>query len=303
MAQNLRQRLAKPVMVPLWSSGFIVGGLATQHAGALSVTFWRFMAAAPLMALIVRVTGARWPRGRAELVPVATAGVLLGAVQFSGIYLSLQHGVPAGLAALLAGSSPLLVALVASLLLDERLDRRQWLGSAIGVAGVVLAVASELHGTVTLLGLLFALLGLAGLTAGTLVQKRFGSSIDARSANAVQLTAAGVAMFPVAALSQGFHVPLTVEALAPLAWLTIGLSLGAVLIFFSLLRREKSGQATSFLYLVPSVTALAAVPVLGQPLSPGAVAGLVLGLIGVQMVGARAREAPARRDSPSFRAV
>jgi drug/metabolite transporter (DMT)-like permease len=86
-------------------------------------------------------------------------------------------------------------------------------------------------------------------------------------------------------LTQGFDVRLDAATLAPLAWLTFGLSIGAVLLFFWLLRREKSGEATSFLYLVPSVTAIAAVPVLGEPLSAGAVAGLALALVGVRLVG------------------
>jgi drug/metabolite transporter (DMT)-like permease len=93
---------------------------------------------------------------------------------------------------------------------------------------------------------------------------------------------------------KGFDVPLTFATLAPLAWLVVGLSLGAVLLFFWLLQREKSGEATSFLYLVPSVTALAAVPVLGQPLSAGAVAGLALALVGVRMVSAPSAS-PARQ--------
>jgi drug/metabolite transporter (DMT)-like permease len=102
-------------------------------------------------------------------------------------------------------------------------------------------------------------------------------------------------MIPVAALTQGFAMPLTYAALAPFAWLVLALSLGAVLLFFWLLRREKSGEATSFLYLVPSVTAIAAVPILGQPLSVGAIVGLALALAGVRMVSARPEVSPARR--------
>jgi drug/metabolite transporter (DMT)-like permease len=89
---------------------------------------------------------------------------------------------------------------------------------------------------------------------------------------------------PLAALDQGFS--LGAGAIAPLAYLTFGLSIGAVLLFFWLLRNEKSGEATSFLYLVPATTAIAGVPILGQPLSVGAVVGLVLALIGVRMVSA-----------------
>lgn len=287
--------LRKTLMVPLWSSGFLVGGLATAHAGALTVNFWRFAVATPLMVGIALAFRARWPRSWAEFAPVAVAGLLLGGVQFAGNYLSLQHGVPAGLVALLAGSSPLLVAILAWPFLGERLAGRQWVGSLIGVAGVMFAVASELHGRVTVVGLLFALLGLAGLTVGTLVQRRYGSAVDPRAANAIQLGVAGLALTPIAAATQGFHVPLTVEALAPIAWLVLVLSLVAVLIFFSLLRELNGGEATSFLYLVPSFTAIVAVPMLGEALSFGAVVGLLLGLIGVQMVAGRRERLPGRR--------
>jgi drug/metabolite transporter (DMT)-like permease len=293
--QGSGQGPAKAVMTVLWSSGYIVGALATEHMPALTATFWRFAAAAPLMALIAVATGASWPRRR-DLGPVVAVGVLLQAVQFSGVYLSLQDGMPAGLVALLAGSSPLFVAVAGSLVLGERLDRRQWLGSAIGVAGVLLAVAEELHGSVTVGGFLLAVLGLSGLVGGTLVQRRHGAAVDPRAANAIQLAVAAVVMVPVAGLAQGLAAPHTAAAIEPLAWLVGGLSIGAVLLYFWLLRREKGGEATSFLYLVPSVTAIAAVPVLGQSLSAGAVAGLVLALAGVRMVSARPAR-PARRGA------
>jgi drug/metabolite transporter (DMT)-like permease len=293
---EVKRRLAKALMVPLWSSGFIAGALATAHTPALAMTFWRLVVAAPAMALIAVATGARWPRERRALTGVVVAGVLLQVVQFTGVYLSLQYGVPAGLVALLAGSSPLLVALAATIVLDEHLRPGQWLGSAIGVAGVLLAVADELHGTTTVKGLLFALLGLTGLVSGTLMQRRQGASVDPRAANTVQLTVAAALMAAITALSQGFRVPLTEPALAPIAWLVLGPSLSAVLLFFWLLKHEKGGEAISFLYLVPSVTAIAAVPILGQHLHAGVIAGLVLALIGTTMVSRRTAPPPARRQ-------
>jgi drug/metabolite transporter (DMT)-like permease len=68
-----------------------------------------------------------------------------------------------------------------------------------------------------------------------------------------------------------------------------------VLLFFWILRREKSGEATSFLYLVPSITAIAAVPLLGQSLGFGAVIGLVLALVGVRMVSSTPAPRPVRQ--------
>jgi drug/metabolite transporter (DMT)-like permease len=286
MSKRPRLRLAKAVMVPVWSSGFIVGMLAVRHAPGLSILFWRMSVAALVMAAIVMALRAPWPRERAAIVQMIVVGLLLQAAQFVGIFLALQHGVPAGLTALLAGSSPLLVAVFATFLLDEHLTPVQWLGSVIGVAGVVLAVIEELHGGGSPVGFVFAVIGLAGLVGGTLVQRAYGSDVDPKVANTIQLITATAVIAPIAAFTQGFS--LSAEALAPLAWLIFGLSIGAVMLFFWLLRNEKSGEATSFLYLVPATTAIAGVPILGQPLSVGAVVGLVFALIGVRMVSASA---------------
>jgi len=292
-ARQTRLRLGKTVMVPVWSSGFVVGTLAVRHAPGLSILFWRMVIASVAMATIALALRVRWPSDRRTLARMVLAGLLLQAAQFAGIFLALQYGVAAGLTALLAGSSPLLVAVLATFLLDEHLRTVQWAGSAIGVGGVVLAVAAELHGGGSLLGFLFALIGLAGLVGGTLVQRAWGSDVDPRAANAIQLVVATAVMAPLAGFTQGFE--LSAEALAPLAWLIFGLSIGAVMLFFWLLRNEKSGQATSFLYLVPATTAIAGVPILGQPLELGAVIGLALALIGVWMVNGSAEPRPVRR--------
>ena len=281
-----RLRLGKAVMVPVWSSGFIVGTLAVRHAPGLTVLFWRMSVATLVMAAIARAFHAPWPRDRRVIGQMVVVGLLLQAAQFVGIFLALQNGVPAGLVALLAGSSPLLVAVLATVFLDEHLEPSQWVGSAIGVAGVVLAVVEELHVAGSAVGFLFAVIGLAGLVGGTLVQRGSGVKVDPKVANTIQLAVAAVIITPLAAFDQGFSI--SAGALAPLAWLTFGLSIGAVLLFFWLLRNEKSGEATSFLYLVPATTAIAGVPILGQPLQLGAVIGLALALVGVWMVSAPA---------------
>lgn len=279
-----RLRLAKAVMVPVWSSGFIVGTLAVRHASGLSILFWRMSIAALVMATITLIARVEWPRDRRTLLEMVAVGLLLQAAQFVGIFLALEHGVSAGLTALLAGSSPLLVAVLANALLDEHLEPVQWVGSVIGVAGVVFAVIEELSGTGSVIGFLFAVIGLAGLVGGTLVQRVGGADVDPRAANTIQLIVAAAVIAPLTALTANFD--LGAEALAPLAWLIFGLSIGAVMLFFWLLKREKSGEATSFLYLVPATTAIGGAAFQGQPLQLGAVIGLALAFVGVRMVSA-----------------
>ncbi len=186
-------------MVPVWSSGFIVGTLAVRHAPGLSILFWRMSVAALVMAAIALLLRAPWPRERRAIAQMVLVGLLLQAAQFVGIFLALQYGVAAGLIALLAGSSPLLVAVLATVLLDEHLEPVQWVGSVIGVGGVVLAVAEELHGGGSPLGFLFAVVGLAGFVGGTLVQRAAGSNVDPRAANAIQLAVAAAVIAPLRA--------------------------------------------------------------------------------------------------------
>jgi drug/metabolite transporter (DMT)-like permease len=293
LALGTKLRLGKAVMVPVWSSGFIVGTLAVRHASGLSILFWRMSVAALVMAAITLALRVEWPRDLRTILEMILVGLLLQAAQFVGIFLALEHGVPAGLVALLAGSSPLLVAVLATILLDEHLEPVQWVGSVIGVAGVVFAVIEELSGTGSAIGFVFALIGLAGLVGGTLVQRVGGAQVDPRVANTIQLFVAAAVIAPLTALTANFD--LTAAALAPLAWLTFGLSIGAVMLFFWLLRNEKSGEATSFLYLVPATTAIAGVPILGQPLQFGAVIGLLLAFIGVRLVSSPAEGRRVRR--------
>ena len=296
MVSDSRQRLGKAVMVPVWSSGFIVGTLAVRHASGLSILFWRMSVAALVMAGICLVMRVEWPRDRRTVLQMVVVGLLLQAAQFVGIFLALEHGVSAGLTALLAGSSPLIVAVLATFLLDEHLKRIQWIGSVVGVAGVVFAVIESLNGGGSAIGFVFAVIGLAGLVGGTLVQRVGGVNVDPRAGLTIQLIVATAVIAPLTALTSNFD--LSAQALAPLVWLTLGLSIGAVMLFFWLLKREKSGEATSFLYLVPATTAIAGVPVLGQSLQVGAVIGLALAFVGVRMVSSPDKLVPFRRAKP-----
>src|SRR5262245_27940245 len=300
MSPTPRLRLGKAAMVPMWSSGYIVGTLAVRHASGLSILFWRMSIASLVMGGICLTMRVEWPRDRRTVLQMVLVGLLLQAAQFVGLFLALDHGVSAGLTALLAGSSPLIVAALATVLLDEHLRPIQWVGSGIGVAGVVFAVIESLNGGGSAIGFVFAVVGVAGLVGGTLVQRAGGANVDPRAGLTIQLIVATAVIAPLTALTANFEV--SAEAMAPLVWLTFGLSIGAVLLFFWLLRNEKSGQATSFLYLVPAFTAIAGVPILDQPLQVGAVIGLVLAFIGVRLVSASAesfsRDGRARRFGP-----
>src|ERR1700743_1982521 len=96
----LRVDVTAIAFVLVWSSGYVMGALATQVIAPLAVTLWRFGVAAIVLAVIARVRGERWPRGR-ELAGLAAVGVPLFAIQFGALYSALADGMPAATTGLL----------------------------------------------------------------------------------------------------------------------------------------------------------------------------------------------------------
>jgi drug/metabolite transporter (DMT)-like permease len=280
------------VFIPIWSSGYIAGTIGARGGASLALVAWRFLVAVIVLGLFAVLTRAPWPTEPRAYGHLLVTGVLLQTVQLGGVFLGLGQGVPAGLSALILGACPLIVAGVAVPMFDERLSRRQWIGLGIGLLGVAVSVSEKLSGGGRLTGYALTGLALVGLAAGTLYQKRFGRSVDLRTGTTVQLAGATATSFPLAAAHDGLRLPLTASALGSLAWLAVVNSIGALILLFILLRRTSGGAATSLLYLVPPVTALLAVPLLGQRLSASILLGMAISAVGVTLVITNRGSAP-----------
>ncbi|GIG71046.1 DMT family transporter [Phytomonospora endophytica] len=281
--------LLSGVFVVLWTSGFIAGPIGVDAAPPLALTFWRFALAATILTAVALATKAPWPRGRAAWTQLVLTGLLMQAMMFGFAYLALDAGVSAGLAALISGASPVMIALGGTLALKEKLSPLQWVGTLLGFVGIAVAVTGELDGTGLGLGVLFALIGTAGFAAGTLVQRRFGVTMDLRTGPAVQLAAAALAVAPVAAVKDGLAIPLTMPSLGALAWLALGNSVLAFGVMFFLLRHRTAADTARMMLLVPPLTAVVAWPLLGQPTDVYIWAGLVITGAGVAIASRRVR--------------
>lgn len=275
--------LGVPVLFVLtWSSGYVVGVIGVKAAGPFTLTFYRFVLAALILAIVAVATSAPWPRSRRALLHVVVAGLLIQAIQFTGVYSGLKHGVPAGVSALIIGTTPLFTALGAGPFLGERISPRQWVGAAMGVVGVVLAVANRLSfsgGYAA--GVLFTLLGLFGITAGQLYQKKYCADMDLRSGGAIQLAVSAGVMGVLTAGFERFNVDLAPAFVGSLVWLSVVNSIGAASLLFFMIARGEASRVSSFFYLVPSVTAVMAAATIGQRLSALAVAGFLVAGVGV----------------------
>jgi drug/metabolite transporter (DMT)-like permease/RimJ/RimL family protein N-acetyltransferase len=291
--------------VLLWSTGYPAARIALDHSGPFTLLTLRFGAAGLIFAALAGLGGVAWPRGRAALHSALVGSLQLG-LQFGALYWAVAQGVNVGLIALIIGTMPIVTALLGRALFRETIRPVQWVGFALGFAGVALAVGESVAPGkgAGLTAYLAVLTGLLAISGGTLYQKRHASNVDPRSGLAVQHLAAALLLLPLA-VHEGFRADSSAAFFASLGWVIGVNSLSTFALFFMLLRRGAVNQVATLFFLMPPVTAVIDYLVLGDALTAYKLAGLALAALGVYLA-TRARPEPATRAevvlrSPSWR--
>jgi len=274
--------VAPLLFVVLWSTGFIGAKLGLPDCEPLTLLTLRYAAVLVLMGAVALATRAPWPASPAQWVHIGVSGLLIHAVYLGGVFTAIRLGLPAGVTALVVGLQPVLTALGAGLLLRERVRATQWAGLALGLAGVVLVVARKVEGGPAAAELLLpAVVALAGITVGTLYQKRFCASFDLRTGSVVQFLPSLAVTALVAWRTETMVVHWTPAFVFALGWLVLVLSLGAVSLLNVLIRSGSAVNVASLFYLTPPTTALIAWAMFGETLTGLALAGMGLAVLGV----------------------
>lgn len=278
--------VAPALFVFLWATGFVVARYGMPHAPPLAFLSVRFALALAVLLALALVSAAPWP-APSQRVHLIVAGLLIQAGYLSGVWCAVRLGMPAGVSALIVNLQPILTA-AAGPWLGERVSGRQWSGLVLGFAGVTLVVADKM----TVQGLspstvLLSLFALASITLGTLYQKRFCSSFDLRTGAAIQYGASLAAVLPLSLLLEEWVFDWTGELVFAMAWSVLALSVGAIFLMFTLMRRGAATRVASLFYLVPLVTVLLAWVLFDERFTPLAGVGLAVSAIGVAIVQRR----------------
>ncbi|QDF95729.1 EamA family transporter [Azoarcus sp. DD4] len=280
------QRLMPLLFVLLWSTGFIGAKFGLPYAEPLTFLCARYVLVVLLMTAVVFAMRAPWPRSAREVAHIGITGVLVHALYLGGVFVAIHRGLPAGVTALVVGMQPLLTALGAGFLLGERVSMRQWAGLALGFAGVTMVVSNKVAvggvGTDELAHMLApALAALAGITVGTLYQKRFCPRFDLRTGSVIQFLPTLALSALVASQTETMSIQWSGEFVFALLWLVLILSLGAITLLNLLIRSGSAVNVASLFYLTPPTTALIAWAMFGETLTGLALAGMVVAVAGV----------------------
>ena len=272
------------VFVLLWSTGFIGAKFGLPYAEPFTFLLWRFLILTILLSAVGLIMRAPWPPLK-EAGHTALIGLLVHGAYLGGVFAAISYGIPAGVAALIVGTQPILTALGAGPLLGERVTRRQWLGLLLGLGGVILVCARKLNlESADLYGIGACLIALVGITLGTLYQKRHGATMDLRTGSAIQFAASAILMAIIAPLTETMDVQWTGEFIFALIWLVLVLSVGAISLLFILIKRGAASKVASLFYLVPPVTAFIAFFLFDETLGWLAIAGMCVAVAGVALV-------------------
>jgi drug/metabolite transporter (DMT)-like permease len=273
-----------PVLfVFLWSTGFIGAKYGLPHAEPLTFLALRYAIVIVLVALLAWATKAPWPQNRTQWFHIGISGLLIHAIYLGGVFTGISKGFPAGLASLVVGLQPLLTAFAAGWLLKEAVTARQWLGLTLGLVGTAMVLSGRISEGFSLAGFEPVVLGLLGITAGTLYQKKFCSQFDWRTGAVAQFIPALLGTLVVAAFTEQFKVEFVPSFLFALGWLVLVLSLGAISLLNYLIRNGAAVNVVSLFYLVPACTVAIAWVLFDEQLSFVAIVGMLVAVLGVYL--------------------
>jgi drug/metabolite transporter (DMT)-like permease len=281
----------------LWSFAFVAGKIGVTDCPPLILLTARFLLAGLLILGISALRGDLSSLSWRDACIFAILGVANNALYLGLGYTGLQT-VSAGLGALIVSANPVFTAVLAAGFLGEPLSWRKVAGLLLGIAGVGLIVWHRMTvGTDSPYGILFTLASLASIVAGTILFKLLAPKGSLWIGNGVQNLAAGIVLLPIAfTFSDVGNIVPSARLLGAFAFLVLGGSILAYLLWFHLLKACGATAASAYHFLMPPLGMLFAWIVLGEHVEFRDLLGIVPVALGIYLV-TRPAAAPALRPS------
>ncbi|EOU1335918.1 drug/metabolite exporter YedA [Cronobacter malonaticus] len=250
---------------------YIIWG-STYFAIAVGVKSWppfmmagvRFLCAGVLLLTYLLATGHKLP-ARRQMLNAALIGVLLLAVGNGFVTVAEHQHVPSGIAAVMVATVPLF-ALIFSRFFGIQTRKLEWLGVAIGLAGIVLLNSGgNLNGNPW--GALLILIGSLSWAFGSV----YGSRIELPTgmmAGAIEMLAAGLVLMTASLLTgERMTAMPDISGFLAVGYLALFGSVIAINAYMYLIRNVSPAVATSYAYVNPVVAVLLGTGFGGESLS------------------------------------
>ena len=270
------------LLAALWGASFLFTRMAVPAFGALALAELRIAVAAlvllPLLALRGDLSALRLRPWRFALL-----GAVNTAVPFA-LFAWAVLSITAGLAAILNATAPLFTALVAWFWLRERLTALQWLGMAIGFAGVMWLAGARVGfgGGSSHWAVVAALAATLSYGLAANIAKRYLSDVRPLAVAAGSQTAAAALLLPFAIAAWPDVAPGLRDWSAAIALGVLCTGI-AYILYFRLIARVGPATAVTVTFLIPAFAMLWGGLFLGEAVSATMLAGCVIILAGTAL--------------------
>ncbi|MFP3385626.1 DMT family transporter [Tritonibacter sp. SIMBA_163] len=279
----------------MWSSAFTSARIIVVDASPLFSLAMRFLISGVIGVLIARALGQTWRLTSGQWKATIVFGVCQNALYLGLNFVAMQW-IEASLAAIIASTMPLLVALASLIVFREKIRPLGLLGLVAGVAGVGLIMGTRIGAGVDLVGVAFCGLGVLALTAATLALRGATSGGNFMMVVGLQMLIGSAVLFPAALTFETIRVDPSWPLAIAFIYTTLVPGLAATLIWVMLLNRIGAVRAATFHFLNPVFGVAISSILLGERLGVLDVVGVgivTLGILAVQL-----SRQPATRTAP-----
>ncbi len=259
----------------MWSSAFTSARIIVADASPLFSLALRFLVSGLIGVALARAMGQTWRLTRSQWYATLLFGVCQNALYLGLNFIAMQT-VQASLAAIIASTMPLLVALASWLFLGERLRPLGILGLFAGVGGVALIMGSRISAGVDLYGVALAGIGVLALSFATLAVRGATSGGNFLMIVGLQMLVGAAILFVVAPLTETPYINPSWPLVIAFTYTTLVPGLAATLIWFKLLHRIGPTRAATFHFLNPVFGVAVAGALLGETLGLWDVVGVLI---------------------------
>ena len=269
----------------MWSSAFTSARIIVEYAPPLTALALRFLISGLLGVLIASALGQSAKLTRTQWLGVVVFGVCQNALYLGLNFVAMQT-IPASLAAIIASTMPLLVALAGWIVFGTKVRPLGISGLIAGVVGVTLIMSARLQGGVDLFGLVLCLIGVISLTIATLAVLGASSGGNVLMIVGLQMLVGSAILWVPALPLETWAVTWNWQLIVAFGYTTLVPGLAATLVWFLLVARIGAVKASTFHFLNPFLGVAIASVLLGEQIGALDVVGVAIiaaGILAVQI--------------------
>tara|TARA_B100000795_G_scaffold94398_1_gene69150 strand:+ start:106 stop:1017 length:912 start_codon:yes stop_codon:yes gene_type:complete len=294
---TLSPQLTPWLFVWIWSTGYLAAKHGLPYAEPFTLLMYRFIFTLAVLFVIIKLKDSSWPHSRKAFLHLMVSGLLIHGVYLGGVFQAIKWGMPAGLSAMVIGLQPLSMAIIAGIILKERVSIKQWVGLIIALLGLYLVLFERFDFTdefafsgFSFWAVIAVIASLFGISIGAVYQKRFCSDMDLISGTWIQYFSALLFSILMVACFETGEVNWTKPFIFTLAWQVLGLSVGAILLLMSMIKQGASAKVGSYFYLVAPLVAIQAWYLFGEIIGLISIVGVVLISFGVAITSSKNKD-------------